>query len=58
MISAETIAASKTYASLSLLAPWFFEQAGKLLPFVQDTFVKLEHFFDTVNGQPADVGTH
>jgi membrane protein required for colicin V production len=58
IISAATIAASKTYPSLAALAPWFFEQAGKLLPFVQDTFAKLEHFFDTVNTQPADVGTH
>ncbi len=58
IISPETIAASKTYGSLSGLAPWFFEQAGKLLPFVKDTFEKLEHFFDSVNGQPANVGTH
>jgi membrane protein required for colicin V production len=58
IISPETIATSKTYASLSELAPWFFHQVGKLLPFAQDTFGKLEHFFDTVNGQPANVGTH
>jgi len=58
IIAPETITASKTYSSVSKLAPWFFEQAGKLLPFVQDTFVKLEHFFDSVNAQPADVGTH
>lgn len=57
LISPETISASKTYSWLSLLAPWFFEQAGKLLPFVQDTFIKLQHFFDTINGQPANVGT-
>jgi membrane protein required for colicin V production len=58
IISAETIATSKSYASLSELAPWFFRQAGNLMPFVKDTFAKLEHFFDTVNGQPANVGTH
>jgi membrane protein required for colicin V production len=58
IISADTIAQSKTYNSLSQLAPWFFHQAGKLMPFVQDTFSKLEHFFDSVNSQPADVGTH
>ncbi len=59
IISPETIAASKTYSWLSQLAPWFFEQAGKLLPFVKDTFGKLEHFFDTLNHKAAaDVGTH
>jgi len=55
----ETIASSKTYSSLSALAPWFCGQAGKLLPFVKDTFSMLQHFFDTINQQPgADVGTH
>jgi membrane protein required for colicin V production len=57
LISPEKIAESRSYGSLSQLAPWFFQQAGKLLPFVQDTFVKLEHLFDTINSQPADVGT-
>jgi membrane protein required for colicin V production len=55
----ETIAASKTYLWLSKLAPWFFEQAGKLIPFAKDTFANLEHFFDSVNQKiPDDVGTH
>ena len=58
IISSETIAASKTYPWLSQLAPWFFEQAGKLLPFARDTFDKLEHFFDTVNQKAANVGAH
>lgn len=58
VISPQTIEASKTYSWLSLLAPWFFEQAGKLLPFVRDTFANLESFFSTINGQAADVGTH
>jgi len=59
IIAYETINASKTYPWLSRLAPWFFEQAGKLLPFVKDTFDKLSHFFDTVNQKnPGDVGTH
>lgn len=58
IISTETIAASHTYSWLSKLAPWFFEQAGKVLPFVKDTFSKLEHFFDTVNQKAGDVGTH
>ncbi len=57
VITPESIAESKTYAWLSMLAPWFFEQAGKLIPYVQDTFSKLEYFFNTINGQPADVGT-
>lgn len=58
LISPETIAASKTYSWLSQLAPWFFEQAGKVLPFVKDTFSKLEHFFDTVNQKAGNVGAH
>jgi membrane protein required for colicin V production len=58
IITPETIAASKTYPWLSKLAPWFFDQAGKLLPFVRDTFDKLEHFFDTVNQKAANVGAH
>lgn len=58
IISPETIAASKTWPWLSQLAPWFFEQAGKVLPFVRDTFSKLEHFFDTVNQTPGHVGAH
>jgi membrane protein required for colicin V production len=58
IITPETIAASKTYSWLSCLAPWFFEQAGKLLPFVRDTFTSLEHFFDTINHKAANVGAH
>lgn len=59
MITPETIAASKTYEWLSRLAPWFFDEAGKLLPFVKDTFSKLERFFDTVNQKiPDHVGAH
>lgn len=57
-ISPQTIAASKSYPWISELAPWFFRQAGKLMPFVQDTFTQLGHYFDTINAQPADVGTH
>ena len=59
IIGQDTINASKTYPWFSRLAPWFFEQAGKLLPFVKDTFSKLEHFFDTINQKnTGDVGTH
>jgi len=59
MVTPETIAASKTYATLSGLAPWFCEQVGKLLPFLKDTFDKLEHFFDTINQRSTDnVGAH
>ena len=59
MITPESIGQSKTYSWLSRLAPWVFEQAGKLIPFVKDTFEKLQHFFDTVNSKPADhVGAH
>jgi len=58
IIPAQTIAESRSYGMLSGLAPWFFGIAGHLLPFVQDTFANLSQFFDTVNAQPADVGTH
>ncbi|WP_345081084.1 CvpA family protein [Nemorincola caseinilytica] len=58
LFSAETIAASRSYPWLSELAPWFFRQAGRLMPFVQDTFTQLGHFFDTINAKPEDVGTH
>ena len=59
IITPELIAASKTYHWLSCIAPWFFEQAGKLLPFVKDTFSNLEHFFDTINQKlPDHVGAH
>lgn len=59
IITPETIADSKTCSWLSKLAPWIFEQAGKLIPFVKDTFEKLEHFFDTVNQKPPEhVGAH
>lgn len=59
IISKETIADSKTYSWFSNIAPWFFEQVGKLIPFFKDTFSKLEGFFDAVNKKmPGDVGTH
>jgi membrane protein required for colicin V production len=48
MIPSETIATSKTYSWVSGIAPWFWFQAGKLIPFVQDTFKQLEHFFDAI----------
>ncbi len=59
LVGPETIAASKTYPYLSALAPWFFEQVARLLPFAKDTFSNLEHFFDTVNQKlPGHVGAH
>lgn len=58
LISAELIAASKTYTTLSRLAPWFCEQLGKLIPYFKGTFSGLEHFFDSVNQEkPQHVGT-
>ena len=57
VISPDTIAASKTYSWMAAIAPWFFDQAGKVLPFVRDTFSQLDHFFDTINHK-AGVGTH
>ena len=53
------IATSKTYTYVSPIAPWFFNIAGSMLPFVKDTFANLEHFFDTVNQKiPTHVGTN
>jgi membrane protein required for colicin V production len=49
IITETATSTSKTYPFFKDIAPWFFEQAGKLLPFVKDTFTKLDHFFDTVN---------
>lgn len=57
IITKEQIDASKSYSLLSGLAPWFFDVAGALLPFVKDTFTKLEHLFDSVNHPPANVDT-
>lgn len=49
LISPETIASSKTYKYLEPLAPWVFDQVGKLLPFAKHVFENLERFFDNVN---------
>ena len=49
MFSPSLIASSKTYAWLSLFAPWVFELAGHLLPFAKGVFGSLQHFFDAVN---------
>ncbi len=59
IITPALIAGSRTYSWLTHIAPWFFVQAGKLLPFVKDTFEKLNHFFDTINQKsPGHVGAH
>jgi len=59
IIPQTAIAQSKTYSWFQGVAPWFFVQAGKLMPFVKDTFEKLGHFFDEVNQKiPGHVGAH
>lgn len=59
IITPELIASSHTYAWLSRLAPWVFEQAGQLLPFAKNTFSNLEHYFDSLNQKlPEHVGAH
>ena len=59
MITPETIAASKTYALFTPVAPWVFEHIGKVLPFAKDTLTDLQHFFDGVNKHlPDHVGAH
>lgn len=58
LISPETIAASKTYKYLQPLAPWVFENIGKVLPFARDVFSDLQQFFNSVNQHiPEHVGT-
>lgn len=57
LITAETIAASKTYPYFSKLAPWTCEQVGKLLPFAKNIFAELQQFFEHVNQKiPQHVG--
>lgn len=46
IISAETIAQSKTYSILAALAPWLFAHIGVVLPFARDVFSNLQEFFD------------
>ncbi|MCW3123039.1 MAG: colicin production protein [Flavipsychrobacter sp.] len=59
MITPELITASKTYTYVSGVAPWCCEQAGKVIPFLKDTFSNLTHFFDTVNQKSQEhVGSH
>ena len=59
IITPRAIAESKTYRWLAGLAPWVFSEAGRLLPYVKDTFGKLEDFFDAVNQKlPGHVGPH
>jgi membrane protein required for colicin V production len=57
ILSPEMLVASRTYSWFSPLAPWAFEQVGRLLPFAKDIFSDLEHFFDQVNQNlPDNVG--
>ena len=59
IITHETIVASRTYPWVSGIAPWFWDQAAKLIPFLKNTFAGLERFFDTVNKNAQDhVGAH
>ena len=59
IITPEAIAASKTYHWFAPVAPWVFEKAGYLFPFVRDTFASLEHFFEHVQQQlPGHVDSH
>ncbi len=49
IISADTIAASKTYNSLSALAPWVFTKMGDILPFAKGSFAYFDNLFQTLN---------
>jgi membrane protein required for colicin V production len=49
LLTPEGIASSKTYHYISPIAPWVFEQVGKLLPFAKDTFHDLQRFFEKVD---------
>lgn len=57
LIAPETKAYSKTYRYLEPIAPWTFDQVGKLLPFAKDIFEDLTSLFEDVNQNlPEHVG--
>jgi membrane protein required for colicin V production len=59
LLAPETLATAKSYPYLEPVAPWFFAQAGKLLPFAQHAFDNLHAFFSGVNKSlPEHVGAH
>jgi len=59
IIQLPAVAGSKTYPWLKGIAPWFCEQASRLIPFAKDIFTNLEHFFDAVEQKlPDHVGAH
>ena len=45
LLSAETIAASKTYDFIKPWGPWFINGLGAVIPFFRDMFHELEVFF-------------
>lgn len=51
IITGRVISESHTYGFLSQIAPWFFSQVGKVLPFARDTFEGLEHYFNSINSK-------
>jgi len=59
LLSPETIVRSRTYNYIQPVAPWVFEQVGRVLPFAKNVFAEMRHFFDGINAQlPEHVGTH
>ena len=56
IISAETIAESKTYKYFEPIAPWTFDKIGAVWPMVKDLFADLQQYFKSAN-PPANVDT-
>ena len=58
ILAPETVVASKTYNYIQPIAPWVFDQIGKILPFAKNVFGDMRHFFNNVNQQlPEHVGS-
>ncbi len=53
-LAPETIARSRTYGYLTLVAPWVFAHVGEVMPFAKNIFSDLHHFFDGVNQHLPD----
>lgn len=51
IISAETLAASRTWPYIERLGPWAMESLGWLVPVFKNMFGELQAFFQGVNGK-------
>jgi membrane protein required for colicin V production len=49
LVSAKTLAGSRTWTYIQPLGPWAMNGLGKLVPFFRDMFDALESFFDNIS---------